>query len=127
MTEREGCALLKAKFEAAGYEIAENVPFDEDGVSFEIDGWDADKRVGYEYVTEEAGDGWDVDERVRKALAARKDLHVLIVDETDEKTLAAAADTFLAGIAPKSPKPKKAPARKKPATTKAPAKRSKRA
>ena len=35
MTEREACALLKSHFEAAGYKIDENQPFDEDGVTFE--------------------------------------------------------------------------------------------
>jgi hypothetical protein len=113
MTEREACALLKSHFEAAGYKIAENQAFDEDGVTFEIDGFDATARVGYEYVTEEAGDSWDVDGRVIEALAERRkagDLHVFVIDEAaapDAKALERAAQAFLAEIA-KPAKPKRA-------------------
>jgi hypothetical protein len=143
MTEREACALLKSHFEAAGYKIAENQPFDEDGVTFEIDGFDATARVGYEYVSEEAGDSWDVDGRVIETLAERRkagDLHVLVVDEAavpDAAALERAARAFLAEIAkPAKPKratkPKAAAAKEKKAPAKPAAKdkkpaRSKRA
>jgi len=114
MTEREACTLLKSQFEAAGYKIAENQPFDEDGVTFEIDGFDATARVGYEYVTEEAGDSWDVDGRVIETLAERHkagELHVLVIEETaapDATAIERAAKAFLAEIA----KPEKAKAAK---------------
>src|SRR4051794_18502344 len=62
--ERAACALLKQRFEAAGFTIEDNRPFDEDGIRFEIDGFDAQHRVGYEYASEEAGDSWDVDDAV---------------------------------------------------------------
>lgn len=148
MTEREACALLKSRFEAAGYKIAENQPFDEGGVTFEIDGFDADARVGYEYVTEEAGDSWDVDGRVIETLAERRkagDLMILVIDEAaapDATALEGAARAFLSEIAkPEKPKPAKpkraakstaAPKEKKPAKEKPAAKdkkpaRSKRA
>ena len=134
MTEREACALLKSHFEAAGYKIAENQPFDEDGVTFEIDGFDATARVGYEYVSEEAGDSWDVDGRVIETLAERRktgDLHVLVIEEAtapDAAALERAAKAFLAEIAepakPKAAKPKRAPAKATaaPKEKKAPAK-----
>lgn len=112
--ERVACARLKARFEAAGFHIAENVLFDEDGIHFDLDGFDAERRVGYEYVTEEAGDSWDVDADVRAKLAERQktgELYILVVDETDEKTLEAKIDAFLAAL----PKPKAA---KKPAAPK---------
>jgi hypothetical protein len=127
MTERDACALLKARFEQAGYAIAENITLDDQGVHFEIDGYDADKRVGYEYVTEEAGDSWDVDGDVIDALnAARRagELFVLVVNEADApdaKLLGKAADAFIASLvekpAKKKPAPKK-PAPKKPAKKK---------
>lgn len=104
MEERAACALLKQRFEAAGFEIAENRMFDEDGVRFEIDGFDAAHRVGYEYVTSEAGDSWDVDAGVIAALAERRkrgELHVLIVDEADAPdatTLGKLADAFLSEL-----------------------------
>jgi hypothetical protein len=128
MTERDACALLKARFEAAGYQIAENQPFDEDGVRFEIDGFDAGARVGYEYMTDEAGDTWDVDDAVVAALAAKLragTLSVLVIGENDAPdaaALARAADAFLKGLAPAKPAaakaPKKAAAANKPAAKK---------
>ncbi|HEX4453613.1 MAG TPA: hypothetical protein VH143_22230 [Kofleriaceae bacterium] len=126
MTERDACALLKARFEQAGYAITENITLDEHGVNFEIDGYDAGKRVGYEYVTEEAGDSWDVDGDVIDALdAARRagELFVLVVNEVDAPdagSLGKAAAAFIACLTEKKPAKKKtasvkAPAKKKPA------------
>jgi hypothetical protein len=121
MTERDACALLKARFEQAGYAIAENITLDEQGVHFEIDGYDADKHVGYEYVTEEAGDSWDVDGDVIDALnAARRagELFVLVVNEADAPdsgSLGKAADAFIATLVEKKSAAKKKPAPKKPA------------
>lgn len=114
MDERSACALLKQRFEAAGFTIEDNRTFDEDGIRFEIDGFDPHHRVGYEYLTEEAGDSWDVDEAVIAALEERRqrgDLHILIIDEShapDPGSLATAADTFLAdlrahGVVPVAP------------------------
>jgi len=102
--ERSACAQLKRRFEAAGFQIKENQTFDEDGVWFEIDGFDAARRVGYEYVTKEAGDGWDVDGNVIAALSERRkrgELHVLVVDEADApdaETLDHAIDEFLRSL-----------------------------
>ena len=104
MQERAACAQLKKRFEAAGFRIQENQTFDEDGVRFDIDGFDAERRVGYEYVTQEAGDGWDVDDGVIAALAERErrgELHVLVVDEADAPdaaTLDAKIDEFLSAL-----------------------------
>lgn len=102
--ERAACALLKQRFEAAGFTIEENRAFEEDGIRFEIDGFDARHRVGYEYVTSEAGDSWDVDDGVIAALADRRrrgDLHVLVVAETevpDAEMLGSAVDRFLSEL-----------------------------
>lgn len=129
MTEHDACALLKARFEKAGFEIAENVMLDEHGVHFEIDGYDAAKHVGYEYVTEEAGDSWDVDGDVIDALnAARRagKLSVLVASETDAPdaaSLGKLADAFLASLDEKPTKPAKKPAAKKPAAKKPAAKK----
>jgi hypothetical protein len=132
MTERDACAHLKQRFEAAGYAIAENFAFDEDGVTFSMDGFDADKRVGYEFVSEEAGDGWDVDDSVKATLAERMDdgdLFVLVIDEgevADQAALDVKIDGFLAALKPKAKKPAaKKPAARKPAK-KTPAKKAKR-
>ena len=111
MEERAACAQLKRRFEAAGFRIKENQTFDEHGVRFDIDGFDAERRVGYEYLTKEAGDGWDVDDDVIAALAERRkrgELHVLVIDEADAPNAAALdapIDEFLralrdAGVTP---------------------------
>jgi len=134
--ERSACAQLKRRFEAAGFHIKENQPFDEHGVRFEIDGFDAARRVGYEYVTDEAGDGWDVDGDVIAALAKRRtrgELHVLVVDEDDAPdpaALDAAIDEFLGALrdssvtpeAPASPSPAAEPPPPLEAAAEAPAK-----
>ncbi|HMG23307.1 MAG TPA: hypothetical protein VK607_18360, partial [Kofleriaceae bacterium] len=118
MEERSACAQLKRRFEAAGFQIKENQTFDEDGVWFEMDGFDAARRVGYEYVTKEAGDGWDVDGNVIAALAERRErgeLHVLVVDEADApdaEALDRAIDEFLRSLP--------APAANEPAAAAAP-------
>jgi hypothetical protein len=125
MDERQACALLKDRFEAAGFHIEENVIFDEDGVRFDIDGFDADARVGYEYLTDEAGDGWDVDTAVKAKLEVRRkkgEVFIFIVDEAaapDEKTLIKLTEAFLSNVKPSGNKPSKpaaaAPAKKPPA------------
>jgi len=133
MEERKACEVLKQRFEQAGFHIEENRAFDEDGVHFEIDGFDPASRVGYEYVTIESGDSWDVDGDVIAALEARKqkgELYVLVVDEVkapDEASLGREAEAFLAelrerGVGPKPAtpaKPKPAPAPKPKAKAKA--------
>jgi len=104
MNERKAAALLKQRFEAAGCKIEEHRQLDEHGVRFEIDGYDAEKKIGYEYITEEAGDGWDVDGTVIDALDAAREagqLYIFVVDESDapdEAELREAADDFLAEL-----------------------------
>jgi len=147
MDERTACAWLKSRFEAAGLQIEQNLWFEAAGVRFEIDGYDAGRRVGYEYVTQEAGDSWDVDADVIARLAALRDsdaYFILVVSETeapDLATLQVKAEAFLAGLPPvrdssatARPKPAKAaikpaakkPAAKKPAAKKPAAKKQKR-
>jgi len=129
MQESAACAVLKSRFEAAGFKIAENQMFDEDGIRFEVDGFDPDRRVGYEYVTSEAGDGWDVDDTVIAALAERKqrgELFILVVEEADapdEHALVQRADAFLAELPAPKAEAKKKPAAKKPAAKKPAAKK----
>lgn len=101
MRERDGCALLKERFEKAGFVIQEGYRLDEEGLRIELDGFDPGRRVGYEYVTAEAGDPWEVTPAVVDRLGERMErgeLFVLVVDEeeaADAETLAFAADRFL--------------------------------
>jgi sugar phosphate isomerase/epimerase len=100
LTEDEGCALLKARFEAAGFSITEHHPFQELGLELTLDGFDVERRVGYEYVTTEAGDREEftpeVLTRLEDALRAGE-LTLLLVDEAqvDARALDLAAGRFL--------------------------------
>jgi hypothetical protein len=130
MDERAACQLLKKKFEDAGYHIEENRAFDEAGVRFEIDGFDPDARVGYEYKTRESGDDWDVDDAVVATLEARRksgELFVLVVaedDAPDAAALDARATAFLRELpARDDKKPKKPAAATKKDKPKPPAKK----
>ena len=104
MEERKASERLKHRFEQAGFRIAESVDFNEHGLRFDLDGFDAEAKVGYEYVTDEAGDGWDVDDDVvAKLTDLRKSgaLHVLVIDEEeapDEASLDRAIDEFLGDL-----------------------------
>ncbi len=102
MNEREGCALLKERFTAAGLAIEEHVRLTEEGLDITLDGFDPVRRIGYEYVTTEAGDRAEITPEVVAALEARmlrEELFVLLVDERDVPEPAAlrfAAEGFLA-------------------------------
>ncbi len=109
MTEEAGCALLKSRFEAAGYAIAQRYLFDEEGVRVELDGFDPGARVGYEYLTAEAGDQFELTAEVVASLEARmakSELFLLLIDEADapsEQLLGMAADHFLAAVGKRRP------------------------
>jgi hypothetical protein len=103
--EAEGTALLLARFTEAGYAIVSNCRFHEGDIDVELDGWDAAARVGYEYLTLEAGDDREFDAGTLARLEARMEkgeLFVLLVDEHEAVTadaLDAAATGFLARLA----------------------------
>lgn len=105
MTEAEGTALLLARFAAAGYKIAENFHFREGDIEVDLDGWDAAARVGYEYLTQEAGDFVQFDTETLSRFEARMEkgeLFVLLVDEHEAvkaEALDAAATGFLEELA----------------------------
>ena len=86
LSESEGVRLLREEFARAGLSIEEGAPFEVDGVVLLLDGFDPARRVGFEFVTAEAGD--------RKAFTAgvvaglerkmeRGEAHILLVDEWD--------------------------------------------
>lgn len=84
--EREGCAILTRVFEARGYQIARDVALELPGATFVADGWDAAARVGFEYVTHEAGDRLDLSEDEIEALSAmmeRDELYLFVIDEVE--------------------------------------------
>lgn len=101
MDERQGRALLRERFNAAGLTIREDYPFQEGDVAFSMDGYDPVARVGYEYVTTEAGDRQELTPAILtglEALLREGRVQVLLIDEADVEgpaTLARAADRFL--------------------------------
>ena len=109
VTEAEGCALLLARFTEAGFTVVSNFRFDEDDIEVDLDGWDAAARVGFEYITEEAGDARQFDPKTLARFEARMEkgeLYVLLVDEHEAVTaeaLEGAARAFLAEVAKRAP------------------------
>ncbi len=101
LSERDGVIALTRAFKDRGYAIVNNVAFDEDGVVFDIDGWDAAARVGFEYRTSEADDKHDLTDDELGQLGARierGELALLIIDDTrvpDEKSMREIAQRFL--------------------------------
>lgn len=93
--------MLADVFTARGFSLARDVRFDEDGLVFDMDGWDARARVGFEYRTHEAGDHKDLTDAELIELAARidaGDLYVFVIDDTaveDETDLRRYAGRFL--------------------------------
>jgi hypothetical protein len=129
LSETEGCDLLTRLFRARGYTIARNLPFREYGVEFHIDGWDADARVGFEFLSSEDDDHDDLSLVEYQALWTAQqlgELALFIVDEVEPLSaadLAESANEFLDEVAEaiKSrmlvvPRKKVVSAAKKPAT-----------
>jgi hypothetical protein len=129
LSETEGCDLLTRLFRARGYTIARNLPFREYGVEFHIDGWDADARVGFEFLSSEDDDHDDLSLVEYQALWTAQqlgELALFIVDEVEPLSaadLAESANEFLDEVAEaiKSrmlivPQKKVVSAAKKPAT-----------
>ncbi|MBL4845468.1 MAG: hypothetical protein JKY65_08085 [Planctomycetes bacterium] len=103
LTEEEGCALLKVRFNEAGFKIQERFVFEEVGVSVELDGFDPEARVGYEYLTTEEGDRIEFTPSVvasLEGLMEKGELFLLMIDErsVDAKGLSLAAERFLAYV-----------------------------
>ncbi|KAA0254161.1 hypothetical protein FBQ97_06515 [Acidobacteria bacterium ACD] len=103
-SEREGCLVLKREFENAGLRILERHEIEAGGLRVELDGYDPERRVGYEFVTSAGGDRASLSPEVLAALESRMeagDLHVLLVDEWEVvsgEELAGFARRFLAEL-----------------------------
>jgi hypothetical protein len=103
--ERRGCALLRERFEAVGLSLVEGFALRLAGRAVHLDGYDPARRVGFEYVTTEAGDRAELTADVLAELEERMaagELYVLLVDErevSDEGVLTRAAEHFLRVLA----------------------------
>jgi hypothetical protein len=107
MNEAEGCALLTKRFVEAGFEIARDVAFEIAGVTVHLDGWDAKRSVGFEYITAEAGDELEFTPNVLHAFEEKMragELHVFLIDEVaTAEELGDAADAFLSELTKRKP------------------------
>jgi len=101
LSETEGCDLLARLFRARGYAIDRNLLFREYGVEFHVDGWDAKKRVGFEFLSSEDDDHDDLTLSEYQTLAAaeqRGELALFVIDEVEPLSaadLALQANDFL--------------------------------
>lgn len=104
LSETKACDLLAGIFRRRGYDIARNIPFAEYGVSFHIDGWDSEARVGFEFLSSEDEDHDDLTlEEYQTLMAAqlRGELAIFVVDEVEllnADDLLAKAEEFLDGL-----------------------------
>jgi hypothetical protein len=105
LSETQACDLLARLFRDRGYKVVRNIPFHEQGVSFHIDGWDAQARVGFEFLTSEDDDHDDLTLREYQTLMSaqqRGDLALFILDEVEPLSatdLTAMANDFLDEVA----------------------------
>jgi hypothetical protein len=125
LSETEGCDLLARLFRARGYTIVRNLPFHEYGVEFHIDGWDAQARVGFEFLSSEDDDHDDLSLAEYQVLAAaqqRGELALFIIDEVEPLSVAdlqESVNEFLDEVAEaRLSRPKITPARKAAVTNK---------
>ena len=101
LSESEGARLLREVFVEAGFPVQEGYPFEVAGRTVSLDGYDPVSRVGFEFVTAQAGDRGSFGEEVVAALErtmAAGEAFILLVDEwdvTDASDLTIAAGRFL--------------------------------
>lgn len=95
LDEASARRLLAARFRAAGLRVLEDVSLDTDGVSLVVDGFDPERRVGYEYVASEERD-LELEAGERRRLSAQPGLRILVLDAADAGAVEQAADRFLA-------------------------------
>lgn len=97
LSESAGRQILKEAFEAQGYIIQENYAFRWENFAVELDGYDPEAKVGYEYLTQEDG----VEPPALDALMKQNYCSLFLIDETqvpDAPTMLAAVFEFFRQI-----------------------------
>jgi hypothetical protein len=109
LSENDAVTLLTRWFRQAGFNISNNVHVSFGNVEVNLDGWDAQRLVGFEYLSSEHNDHADLTlaeyEQLIKAHHARQ-YHILVIDESEALThdeLRQHADEFFQSL----PKPKR--------------------
>lgn len=77
LSEADGRTVLKEAFESQGYAIQVNYSLDVGGVRVELDGYDPEARVGYEYITSQ--DGLSAEEL--EQLMEQRHCELFLIDE----------------------------------------------
>lgn len=103
MNELNGSELLLRLFEEQGLTIRPDYVFAEQGVEVLLDGFDPEQRIGFEFITTEAGDRLTFTPEVVRRLEARMsrgELYLLLLDEAeaDPEALVGAARGFFAQL-----------------------------
>jgi len=102
MDERQGSDVLTACFTEAGLSIQRDYRFREGGVNVVLDGFDPERRIGFEFITTEVGDRSEFTAAVVEELETRmcaEELFLFLIDERDVRgpeVLEGAARGFLA-------------------------------
>lgn len=102
--EAGGRRILRRVFSDAGFQIEEDFPLQVLGTVILLDGYDPGRRVGYEYVTTEAGDRRNIDQQVLAELDRMNEeglLYLLLLDEQlidSEEQLIVACHDYLEGL-----------------------------
>jgi hypothetical protein len=93
--EVEARLVAADRFRRAGFRIRQDVRITRPGAyDVTLDGWDPQRRVGYEYIAPEEV-GLDLDAAERAALARDASLQVLILDRTTRDETLALIEAFL--------------------------------
>ncbi|NMB74904.1 MAG: hypothetical protein GYA21_07210 [Myxococcales bacterium] len=106
MSEDEAARLIQVKLEPYGFKFVNNMQLQREGVKVEIDGYDRAMRVGFEYVSREAGDfeeqepdnAWgftaaEIDATQSRATTARE--YFLIIPEGNREEVERSVEAFV--------------------------------
>jgi hypothetical protein len=96
--ELEARALIAGELRRAGYRIRHDVPLAAGGVEVVLDGWDADRAAGFEYVASFAGDP-PLDVAAAAALSSLATGGLLVIAAGSEAGVRDAVASFLAARA----------------------------
>lgn len=84
MNEREGSERLRDIFNEAGCSIETNVPLHLEAGTVTLDGWDSERKIGFEFITGEAGDRAQFSASVIAEIETRMgrgELYLFLLDE----------------------------------------------
>jgi hypothetical protein len=92
--EVDARAYLGDRFRAAGLRVRYDVRVEGDGYGLTVDGYDPERRIGFEYIAPDEVDT-DVSPAERARMAADQRERILLVGPLDRTALHAATDAFL--------------------------------